>query len=258
MCTAGHKELFIVPEVDRRAGELDGAGWGLWLRLVEFQRPRCSDPRTWRVQCSKTLGVLIGLHQEPRHVRQHLRPEGLDLGFAAQGTRGEAPVDEECRDLMSCKDPQEIRPDLRIHEDEGLRAHATDEASDHPWKIKRRVAQLDLATESLHHGLSSRLGGRRDQHAVLRVARVQLADQWSNRRDLTHRHGVEPQDGTARPLHALGARRKIRAKPSKALGQPATTPFLGQQNRHDDWSGQDQADVVSEIPHGQGAKSLKV
>ena len=121
----------------------------------------------------------------------------------------------------------QVRPQLRLHENQRLRLRVAQKAAHRPRNIVGRVAVRHIVAEQRPHAIAAarRHGGH--EHRVFRQPRLHAANHRSSGVRLPRRHGVEPDDAPAKPWRiaealadALPIARLPPTAPQKAQQEP--------------------------------------
>jgi len=145
------------------------------------------DPRGRRTDRNQALGVGGRLRQEARDWGEHLFPEKTELAVARKGAIGDARVDDAKGDARCCA--EEIRPELRFHEDEKAGLEAPEIAAMEKCEVKREVKD-GVGAEALARDLLGRprRGGNEDAQGT----RAQSGDERFCGQELSDGNGMQP------------------------------------------------------------------
>ena len=123
---------------------------------------------------------------------EHAAHHRANHPVARERARRQPAVHDRRLDPAGAAFAQQVRPDLRLHHDEKLRTDQVERAADDKAEVEReiehRVHVLDVSPRQLLPGHCR----RRQEHAKVGVAPLEVADQRPRGQDLAYRNGVDP------------------------------------------------------------------
>ena len=150
-------------------------------------------------QVDKPVGILAGLHNQPRDTPQHAGDQRADPAVTAMAAGGDATIHQQHGDATAFGRPQKVGPQLEFDQHDPRGTQPVKRRADRPAEIEGPVHHAGVGESLPGQFVTSRGRGRNDDFKVTPGA-GQFGNQPGQLQHLTHADSMEPQGG-----HRCGA-----------------------------------------------------
>ena len=123
---------------------------------------------------------------------EHAAHHRANHPITRERSRREAAVDDRRLDPAGAALAQQVRPDLGLHHDEELRPHQVERAAHDEGEVEREIKHRVDVRHVPARQLLPRHRRRRQEHAKVRIAPLQVADERPRRQHFADRDRVDP------------------------------------------------------------------
>jgi hypothetical protein len=134
---------------------------------------------------------IVGALRRHRDAREHAAEKRTETPVARHRAQRQPGVRQNRRNTPAPARVEQIRPQLRLHDDDDARARARDQSPHGARRVVRQIPHGDRIAEQCQ-GARTAGGRRRGQHdGQFGMAGAKRADERGRRRDLTQGHRVQ-------------------------------------------------------------------
>src|SRR5262249_27674934 len=194
------------------------------LHRVELQVTGDGDALRRRAHLADPLRVRLALHQEEVDLGEHAREPALHEPVAREGPRGDAAVHEGDPRPAGVRLVDEVRPELRLHEEEERGVDGGEDLAHGAGEVEGGVEEPVYVPDALLGDRVAGHRGRREVDAVAREALLERGDQRSDRVHLAHGDGMDPDRAVAVEVQVDGQAPHPLAERAEVLAGGAALP----------------------------------